>query len=198
MPFRAVNPFSGELLSETAALDAAGIERALHGADVAQRHWRHRPLEQRLAVIARLGELLRAERDALALRATLEMGKPLRAALSEVDKCALLCDMAVQLAPRALAPERVTEDAHGCLARGVPAARRAARRDAVELPVLAGAAGDRAQPASPATPCCTSRRVRCPAVPNSCIGHRARCRRHRRVIRRWPRSSSWRATTLPT
>jgi succinate-semialdehyde dehydrogenase/glutarate-semialdehyde dehydrogenase len=41
------------------------------------------------------------------------MGKPLAAARAEVDKCAMLCDLAVQLAPRALSPERITEDTLG-------------------------------------------------------------------------------------
>lgn len=113
MSFRATNPYTASLIEEVDALDAVGIERALADATDAQRSWRLLSIEQRTPFIERLGALLREERDALALRCTLEMGKPIAAARSEVEKCAMLCEMAVQLAPRSLAPERVTEDALG-------------------------------------------------------------------------------------
>ncbi len=113
MSFRAINPYTTSLIEEVHALDTAGIERAVAEATAAQQAWRLRSIEQRTPFIERLGALLREERDALALRCTLEMGKPIAAARSEVEKCAMLCDMAVQLAPRSLAPERVTEDSLG-------------------------------------------------------------------------------------
>ncbi len=113
MSFRAINPFSAEPLVDVPAFDAPTIERIVRESVDAQREWRQRTLEQRSRFITRLGALLLEERDALALRCTLEMGKPIAAARAEVEKCAALCDMAVQLAPRALAPERITEDTLG-------------------------------------------------------------------------------------
>jgi len=113
MAFRATDPFRDVLLAEVASLDAHGIARCLDDAHAAQREWRRRSLTQRSAFIERVGTLLTASRDALAESATREMGKSIVAARAEVDKCALLCERAVQLAPRALAPERITEDALG-------------------------------------------------------------------------------------
>lgn len=113
MSVRAVDPYRAEPLESFAALDAVGIERAVAAAHAAQQHWRRVPLAQRAAVIDELGRLLRASRDDLAERAAREMGKPITAARAEVDKCALLCERAVQMAPRALAPERIAEDAIG-------------------------------------------------------------------------------------
>ncbi len=113
MPFRSIDPYTAVASNEWPALDAVGIERVVHAAHTAQRVWRHAPIEQRVAFVERIGVLLRESRDALAMRCTLEMGKPLTASLSEVDKCALLCETAARLGPRALAPERVTEDSLG-------------------------------------------------------------------------------------
>ncbi len=113
MSFRAINPVTAAPLTDVPAFDAPTIERVVRESVPAQREWRRRTLDQRSRFIERLGALLRAERDALALRCTLEMGKPIAAARAEVEKCAALCDMAVQLAPRALAPERITEDTLG-------------------------------------------------------------------------------------
>jgi succinate-semialdehyde dehydrogenase / glutarate-semialdehyde dehydrogenase len=113
MAFRATDPFRDLLLSEVEALDTHAIARRLDEAHEAQREWRRRPLSQRTAFVERIGALLTASRDELAECATREMGKTIAAARAEVDKCALLCERAVQLAPRALAPERITEDALG-------------------------------------------------------------------------------------
>lgn len=113
MAFRATDPFRDVLLTEVESLDERGIAQCLDDAHAAQRAWRRRTLTQRSAFIERVGVLLTDSRDALAERATREMGKTIAAARAEVDKCALLCERAVQLAPRALAPERITEDALG-------------------------------------------------------------------------------------
>ena len=113
MSFRAIDPYRAEPLADVPAFDAPTIERVVRESVGAQQEWRHRSLDHRSRFIERLGALLRVERDALALRCTLEMGKPLAAARAEVEKCAALCDMAVQLAPRAFAPERITEDILG-------------------------------------------------------------------------------------
>jgi succinate-semialdehyde dehydrogenase/glutarate-semialdehyde dehydrogenase len=113
MSFRAIDPFREIVLDEVPAFDGTTIERTLAAAHAAQRDWRRRPLEQRLRFIERVGALLLESRDDLAERATREMGKPVVAARAEVEKCAALCECALTLAPRALAPERITEDAIG-------------------------------------------------------------------------------------
>lgn len=113
MAFRATDPYRDVPLTDVEAFDAPGIARCLDDAHAAQREWRRRALTQRAAFIERVGALLIERRDPLAECATREMGKPIAAARAEVDKCALLCERAVQLAPRALAPERITEDALG-------------------------------------------------------------------------------------
>ncbi len=113
MTFRATNPYTNTRIADVDSFDAARIAECVHHADEAQRQWRWRSIEQRTPFIERIGALLREEREALAMQCTLEMGKPLAAARGEVDKCAKLCEMSAQLAPRALAPERVTEDALG-------------------------------------------------------------------------------------
>jgi succinate-semialdehyde dehydrogenase/glutarate-semialdehyde dehydrogenase len=113
MAFRATDPYRDVLLAEVKPLDAPGIATCLAEAHAAQRVWRRRPLTSRAAFVTRLGALLGASRDALAERATREMGKGIVSAGVEVDKCILLCDRAVELAPRALAPELITDDAFG-------------------------------------------------------------------------------------
>jgi succinate-semialdehyde dehydrogenase/glutarate-semialdehyde dehydrogenase len=111
--FRAVDPYRAVLLSERAANDDAQNERVVAATHEAQRWWRQQPLDRRQAVILEVARVLRDARDGLAEAAAREMGKPITAARAEVDKCVLLCEQAVHMAPRALAPERLAEDALG-------------------------------------------------------------------------------------
>jgi succinate-semialdehyde dehydrogenase/glutarate-semialdehyde dehydrogenase len=113
MTFRAIDPFRAAPLGEFPLLDDDALTQRLHDADVAQRTWRRRPIDARAAFVERVGSLLREQRDQLAEQATREMGKPLVAARAELEKCAALCDHARTIGARALAPERVTEDALG-------------------------------------------------------------------------------------
>jgi succinate-semialdehyde dehydrogenase/glutarate-semialdehyde dehydrogenase len=112
MSFHAFNPATGDHLYDVAPLSTSQISALLSRVDSEQRTWRRATLEQRARFIAALGVSLRAHREALAEALTLEMGKPIVAARSEVDKCAFLCDVAPALAATALADEPISDDGH--------------------------------------------------------------------------------------
>jgi succinate-semialdehyde dehydrogenase / glutarate-semialdehyde dehydrogenase len=91
MTFSSVNPATGETLAEFPAHTPAELEtRLARAADVAPR-WRFTAVEERAAVVARLGALLDEEKDRIGRIMTLEMGKPIRAAVEEAAKCAMAC-----------------------------------------------------------------------------------------------------------
>lgn len=87
----AVNPASGEEIARYDAHGPADVESALAAAATAFSAWRARPLADRAAVVARAAEVLEQRRDALADRMVAEMGKAVREARAEVDKCAWVC-----------------------------------------------------------------------------------------------------------
>jgi succinate-semialdehyde dehydrogenase/glutarate-semialdehyde dehydrogenase len=86
-----VNPATGDKLAEFSALTAAELEVCLCRAADAVLPWRYTAVEERLAVVARLGDLLDAEKERLGRLMTLEMGKPIQAAVDEAAKCAMAC-----------------------------------------------------------------------------------------------------------
>jgi succinate-semialdehyde dehydrogenase/glutarate-semialdehyde dehydrogenase len=53
--------------------------------------WRNSDMERRVSLLLRLADVLSEERDTHAANMVTEMGKPVKQALAEVDKCALLC-----------------------------------------------------------------------------------------------------------
>ncbi|MGU3644992.1 NAD-dependent succinate-semialdehyde dehydrogenase [Microbacterium sp. C23T] len=83
--YAVVNPATGETLATYPTITDEALEAALAGADAAYRTWRDRPVAERAAAIRKVAELHRERRDDLAAIIVREMGKPLEAALGEVD-----------------------------------------------------------------------------------------------------------------
>ena len=115
-----LSPIDGRPLAEYDDHDDARVEARLARSAEAQREWAALPLTERCARLAALAALFRAERDALALLATEEMGKPIREARAEVDKCAAGLQHVAREAPGWLAPERIATEARVSLVRFEP------------------------------------------------------------------------------
>lgn len=85
------NPATGEVLRSLEPLSAAALEERLAQADRAFAQHRRLPYAARAERLLRAADLLDADRHDLARMMTLEMGKPLAAAVAEVEKCAWVC-----------------------------------------------------------------------------------------------------------
>ncbi|WP_062310661.1 NAD-dependent succinate-semialdehyde dehydrogenase [Demequina rhizosphaerae] len=84
--YAVVNPATGERLADYPTMTDAEVQDALALADGAYRGWsRSSTVEERAALVRRVAELHRERRDELAAIIVREMGKPLEAALGEVD-----------------------------------------------------------------------------------------------------------------
>lgn len=83
--YAVVNPATGEKLAEYDTLTDAGVDGAIAAAHDAFRPWSRTPVAERAARLRRAAELHRERRDLLAGIIVREMGKPLEAALGEVD-----------------------------------------------------------------------------------------------------------------
>lgn len=106
-----LNPANDQQVESFAALDGAAVDAALARLAQAQRDWGARPLQQRLEGLRAVAALLRAERDSLALLATLEMGKPLFEAKGEIEKCAWNFEHYVDAAPGYLSDQVIASSA---------------------------------------------------------------------------------------
>lgn len=83
--YAVVNPATGETLATYPTITDEALEAAIAKADAAYRTWRDVPVAERAARIRKVAELHRERRDELAAIIVREMGKPLSAALGEVD-----------------------------------------------------------------------------------------------------------------
>ncbi len=98
-PLISINPATGQELARFAQHTPAQIEQRLANAAKAQTAWAQTPVSQRMLVLRQVAQELRAQKQALGLTITLEMGKPLAEAVGEVEKCAWNFDHYAQAAP---------------------------------------------------------------------------------------------------
>lgn len=111
MPIASVNPATGETIATFEPLGHADIELKLQRAMDAFEINRARSFADRAERMNRAAEILEARADDFGRTITLEMGKPLAAAIAEVKKCATVCRFYAEHAERYLAPEPIATDA---------------------------------------------------------------------------------------
>ncbi|TYB44347.1 aldehyde dehydrogenase family protein [Actinomadura chibensis] len=113
-----VDPSTGAELDFYPYMTSKDVDRII-GAAFASR-WGRSSVEDRIAAIRRLGDILAARRDALATLITLEMGKPVRQARAEIDKCVLACRYYAAELREILEPETFDVDGDTAIVRVVP------------------------------------------------------------------------------
>jgi succinate-semialdehyde dehydrogenase / glutarate-semialdehyde dehydrogenase len=120
MAITTTNPATGEVLKKFEPLSAEQIEQKLQLAADAFRRHRTTPFAERAAKMMRIAEILEKEKDECAHLMTLEMGKPLKAAVAEAQKCATGCRYYAQNAEKFLADEMVEVGAKRSFIRYLP------------------------------------------------------------------------------
>ncbi len=96
MPNASVDPSTGRSIQAYANWDDQRVAQALEAAHSAQRAWARTDMTNRAAVLLRVASTLRAQGEEHAALITREMGKLLREARAEVEKCATVCDYYAQ------------------------------------------------------------------------------------------------------
>ena len=85
MPYRSVNPATGEVLKTFPEHTDEQMWGALATADKAFRVWAARPFQERSKIVGRAAQILLERKEELARLATLEMGKRISESRGEVE-----------------------------------------------------------------------------------------------------------------
>lgn len=120
MGIASVNPATGECIETFTALTAAEIEAALSQAEETFQAYRQVPLSQRAAWMQAAAQVLEDNKLAYARLMTLEMGKPLKAGVAEVEKSAWVCRFYADHAAEFLADVPGQSDASISFVRYLP------------------------------------------------------------------------------
>jgi succinate-semialdehyde dehydrogenase/glutarate-semialdehyde dehydrogenase len=111
LTFMSINPADGNTLAQIDTFTAEQLEAALQESALAAPAWRALPLAERCGLMRRAAQVLEARAAEFARLITLEMGKPVREARAEVQKCAWVCEFYAAEGPGFLADEVIASDA---------------------------------------------------------------------------------------
>src|SRR5277367_6696642 len=120
MAIATINPATGEVVKRFEPLDGAQIEQKLQLAASAFQKHRRTTFAERASKMMRAADILEKEKDDCAHLMTLEMGKPLKAAVAEALKCAGGCRYYAENAEKFLADEVVETTARRSFIRYLP------------------------------------------------------------------------------
>lgn len=120
MAIATVNPATGQLVKSFEPLTPEQIEQKVELAAATFRSYRHTPFAERARMMLRAAEILEAEKEECGRLMTLEMGKPLKAAIGEAAKSATGCRYYAENAERFLADEIVEAGAKRSFIRYQP------------------------------------------------------------------------------
>jgi succinate-semialdehyde dehydrogenase / glutarate-semialdehyde dehydrogenase len=120
MAIATINPATGETLQTFEPLTDAAIETKLELAQQAFNKYRRLPFEQRALWMQKAADILERDREIYAEMMTLEMGKTLKSAIAEVEKCALVCRYYAKNAAQFMADVPATTDASSSFVRYQP------------------------------------------------------------------------------
>ena len=111
MSMLSINPVNGQTIQVFPTWQADTINTVLREVESAQEGWASLHIEQRAVYMRKLAQVFRQRRDVYAHLATDEMGKLLKEARAEIDKCAWGCDYFAEHASTYLADETIASDA---------------------------------------------------------------------------------------
>ena len=120
MPIASVNPATGRTLKSFETLSKRAIDEKLEVAIQTFREQRKRPYRERAAMLLRAGEIVEQNAEHFGRIMTEEMGKTLKSAMAEAQKCALACRYYAEHGERHLADEVIATNASRSFVRYQP------------------------------------------------------------------------------
>src|ERR1700730_6285022 len=120
MPIASINPATGETLKSFESLSDSEIDNRIASAAHAFIKHRRTSFSDRAEKMMRAATILQDDKKGISETMTAEMGKPINAAIAEVEKCAWVCRFYAENAERFLLDEDVQTNARRSFIRYQP------------------------------------------------------------------------------
>lgn len=111
MPIATINPTTGEIVQTFDALSSEQIDAKLQRAAETFGTYRNTTFAERRSWMTAAAEILDSQKNELGRVITIEMGKPIKGAVGEIEKCAWVCRYYAETAERHLADEVIETNA---------------------------------------------------------------------------------------
>jgi succinate-semialdehyde dehydrogenase/glutarate-semialdehyde dehydrogenase len=111
MSLKSINPFTNEVMKEFIEMTDNEVEKLIQHSAVAFGIWKRTGFDYRRSLITKVAGLLKNNVRKYAGSITAEMGKPIKEADAEIEKCVWVCEYYAENAEKFLSPEIVKTDA---------------------------------------------------------------------------------------
>lgn len=111
MGIATVNPSTGEIVKTFEPITDQALDNKLNKAAKAFRQYQQIPIAQRAHWLQQAADRLEAHKEQYGRLMTVEMGKPIKSAIAEVEKCAWVCRFYADHAEAFLQPTPIATDA---------------------------------------------------------------------------------------
>lgn len=111
MKITSINPATDEPIRDYTLMGPAEVRKVVAATNKAFKSWRRTTFTERASLMRGAARVLRERTQELAQLVTGEMGKPVKAARGEIEKCAAACDYYAENAEAILAPEPIETEA---------------------------------------------------------------------------------------
>lgn len=112
MSIQSINPVNGKLIKTYTEDPTEQVNKKIENAHAVWQDWRETSFEERRVLLIKTATILREKKQELAKLMALEMGKPLKDGIGEIEKCALACEYYVENGEAFLKDELIKTEAH--------------------------------------------------------------------------------------
>ncbi|MBS2098828.1 NAD-dependent succinate-semialdehyde dehydrogenase [Carboxylicivirga linearis] len=114
MNLKSINPATNEIIREYEEFHWDDVDEAVEANYTAFKSWRKVPFSKRSDLLLKATQVLRDKTEGLAFNITVEMGKNIKEARAEIEKCAWVCEYYAQNGEAFLKREMIETDASEC------------------------------------------------------------------------------------
>ena len=111
MAIETINPATEELVKKFTPTSDKEVKIIIDQVDEEFQLWKNKTYAERKVLMLKTAEVLRSEKQHYAEILTLEMGKPIKQAIAEVEKCAWVCEYYAENTESILEKEFIKTDA---------------------------------------------------------------------------------------
>lgn len=111
MSLESINPATGKVIKEFSEYTEEKVISEIEKAEKAFSAWRLTTYQHRRNLLLKVAAILKDEKRKYGEILTLEMGKPIKQAVAEVEKCALVCEYYAENSENILRKEYIKSDA---------------------------------------------------------------------------------------
>lgn len=108
---KSINPYNNQVINTFKIQSDAEVEKVLENASKQFQTWKKTSYDERKKRMLHVAEVLKKNKQKFAELITLEMGKPIKQAIAEIEKCAWVCEYYAENTEKHLANETIQTDA---------------------------------------------------------------------------------------